>query len=687
MKQRFKRWLFHLLGKDPEGVVVLVCSGAPELASAIEAEIRGLTPDRRHFLVEPEPGVGVWKLAWRLRRRFRGYRVALVPILFTEDRGHRALRLAAFLLAPFKVLAFNSRLERHHLSWTTPIASLLFLRGVPLDRILLRPRWLCPWRRDRTITPAGYKVLDGRPLSALRRRVAVVSPYFPYPLSHGGAVRIFNLLREAAVEFDIFLFAFEEDNAPEEYGPVLQFCAKVVLAPKPRYREPLWSTLAPPEVGEYRSPALRRQIERFRREYGFDVMQVEYTGLARYGGDVLVEHDVTFDLHRQVYERERTLAAWWNWWRWHFFETRMVKRFARVVVMSGKDQAMLGAPRALVVANGVDLRRFRPAPETPGQRLLFIGSFRHFPNVVAYRFFTEEVWPLVRERFPEATLTVVAGPDPLLYWRAHTNSAAPPPDDRIRRLEFVRDVAPLYHEANLVIVPTLVSAGTNVKVLEAMAMERAVVSTPSGCAGLGLEHKRSAWIAQDAAQFAEGVSRLLREPELRRGLARTARQRAEREFDWTRLGEQQRLLWREFAPPLAEVRRMASEDLAAVERIQQACPEAAQWAPASYLNEESFVALAGGTVAGFLAVRQTAAGEHEVLNLAVAPEFRRRGAARLLLDRVLGHQTATWFLEVRESNTPAQRLYESAGFREIARRPNYYEDTGESAVVMRRQSC
>ncbi len=101
------------------------------------------------------------------------------------------------------------------------------------------------------------------------------------------------------------------------------------------------------------------------------------------------------------------------------------------------------------------------------------------------------------------TLTVVAGPGPvdLLVTAADRRAA---PDDRIRMLEFVRDVRPLYEEANLVVVPTLVSAGTNIKVLEAMAMERAVVSTSSGCAGLGLEHGASVWVADDPAAFADG---------------------------------------------------------------------------------------------------------------------------------------------------------------------------------------
>ncbi len=124
--------------------------------------------------------------------------------------------------------------------------------------------------------------------------------------------------------------------------PVLEFCARVVLVEKPRYREPRWSTLLPPEVHEFRSPAMRRALADERRAFGFELLQVEYTQLAAYAGDVLVEHDVTFDLFAQILGRARTLAAWWDWFRWRRFETRALRRYRRVVVMSKKDAALLG---------------------------------------------------------------------------------------------------------------------------------------------------------------------------------------------------------------------------------------------------------------------------------------------------------------------------------------------------------
>ena len=539
MKQWLKRWIFGLLGKEPEAVVVAFATGDPELCRRMADEVRSQVPGRKHFLVTPDN-------RYEMRRLLKRYRIGLAPVML--GREPNALRRTAYRMAPRKILAFNSRLERHHLRLS--LASLLFWRGVPLDRIYLRP-WWWPWpKRERSVVPQGDRVFEGRPCAAGRRRVAVLSPYLPYPLSHGGAVRIYNLLRETAREFEVELFAFTEDAAPEP-GPLLDFCARIVLVAKPRYREPRWSTLLPPEVHEYRSPAMRRALARERTTFGYEALQVEYTQLAEYGGDVLVEHDVTFDLFGQIAHREQTLAARWDWARWRRFEQRAVRRFGRVIVMSEKDADVLGAGAPCsVIENGVDLTRYSPTPEPPGQRLLFIGSFRHFPNIAAYRFFAERVWPLLRDKFPKASVTVVCGPDHLTYWRAFSDSPEPAADSRIRMLGFVADVRPLYAEANLVLAPTTVSAGTNIKVLEAMAMRRAVVSTTTGCAGLGLLHGHSAWIGDTPESFAAGVATLLADPERRSQIAEAAHLHAARNFDWQAIGEKQRALLGDILAPM-----------------------------------------------------------------------------------------------------------------------------------------
>jgi ribosomal protein S18 acetylase RimI-like enzyme len=424
-----------------------------------------------------------------------------------------------------------------------------------------------------------------------------------------------------------------------------------------------------------------------------DLLQTEYTYLASYGGDILVEHDVTFDLYAQVLKRQRTVSAWWDWWRWRRYERRAVRKYRRVVVMSEKDREMVmpdkDAPHVRVIENGVDLGRFQPCEETPGRRLLFIGSFRHFPNIVAFRFLTERILPLVRD----FELTVVAGPEPWLHWRNHTRTLPPPADDRIRILEFVADVRPLYYETNVVLVPTLESAGTNVKVLEAMAMQRAVVSTSSGCAGLGLEHAEHLWVADSAAGFAQGIERLLDDDALRARLARGGRACAEQRFDWRAIGLRERMLLRQMLGDTLELRPAVPADLDAISAIQNGAQDASHWEPEDYLQNDCLIAeqpaaiegaaVDGGRVVGFVLSRQTAPGEREILNLAVAPAERRRGIARKLLAAELARGPGVWFLEVRASNAPALGLYQYIGFQQVGVRESYYLDPPESAIVMR----
>ncbi len=130
------------------------------------------------------------------------------------------------------------------------------------------------------------------------------------------------------------------------------------------------------------------------------------------------------------------------------------------------------------------------------------------------------------------------------------------------------------------------------------------------------------------------------------------------------------------------VRAATVEDLAAIAEIQAQSPEASQWDPKSYLGYDCLVA-EDSDILGFLVTRQTAPGEREILNLAVDPSQRRRGVARKLLEAELGRQKNQWFLEVRESNVGAIKLYQSAGFRVAGRRESYYRDPPETGIVMK----
>jgi ribosomal-protein-alanine N-acetyltransferase len=158
------------------------------------------------------------------------------------------------------------------------------------------------------------------------------------------------------------------------------------------------------------------------------------------------------------------------------------------------------------------------------------------------------------------------------------------------------------------------------------------------------------------------------------------------------------------------IRQGRAEDLRQVAAIQEASPEASQWNPADYLTRNFLVAVDTGAVdrgehgaiAGFAVTRRTAPDEMELLNLAVAPRFRRRGIGRRLVESLgiarfdaagKGRNSPETevafcvFLEVRESNGAAREFYKSLGFQEVSVRRNYYHLPAESAIVMKFHSC
>lgn len=137
----------------------------------------------------------------------------------------------------------------------------------------------------------------------------------------------------------------------------------------------------------------------------------------------------------------------------------------------------------------------------------------------------------------------------------------------------------------------------------------------------------------------------------------------------------------------AVTRPGVAEDLAEIAAIQAASPEAAQWQPEDYLSFDFVVSIREDRIAGFAVSRVTSPGERELLNLAVAPEFRRRGIGAELVGSLQTEPGVCVFLEVRESNLGARAFYKYLGFQEVGMRYGYYPSPAESAIVLKFHSC
>jgi len=404
-------------------------------------------------------------------------------------------------------------------------------------------------RGDNEVLAIGngdHAVFPGRAPGA-GAAVLIATCYAPYPLSHGGAVRMYNLLREGARQGfrQVLQYFVDELTAPPE--ELLAICHEVVLVRRrgSHYRQ---TTERPDVVEEFDSSTFRAVMQEMVRKHGVALAQLEFTQMAQYAGiaprSVLVEHDITFDLYQQLVDKggdqdTRTQLA-----RWLAFEKAAWAKMDAVVVMSERDRALAGG-QALVIANGVDLERFQPTPDSPEPgRILFIGSFNHLPNLMALDWFLREVWP---HAAPGARLHVIAGARHEYYLDFYREKVRPDLTAAGVEVEgFVADVRGAYRRAELVIAPLLASAGTNIKVMEAMAMGKALVSTPAGVHGLSLANGRDYLEAAAGEDFAAAMNRLLRDAGARQAIERQARATVEARFSWTSIARAQTELYRRY---------------------------------------------------------------------------------------------------------------------------------------------
>ena len=380
------------------------------------------------------------------------------------------------------------------------------------------------------------------PRAESRRQVLVVSPYSPAPPIHGGAVRMLNLIREMKEECDVTLLSFVDTAAeaePESLAALQEICRDVVLVPRDLHGA--GGRLLPLAMHGFYSERMFEMIEVWLEKRSFDVVQIEYTNMAHYLPPpcpgmlrVLVEHDITFIAAERARESEeswsRRLALWLDGLRTLRHEVKSVEHADLVLTMSDNDRETLGRfvdPEPIeVVPNGVSCRDFPFAPdEADPATVLFVGFFRHPPNVEAVLHFANEIFPRIRAEVPSAVFRIVGAYAPQAVLDLADG------DSGIEVLGRVPETASHYRRATVFVAPILVGSGTRLKILEAMASGCPVVSTTVGAEGIGAGTEEIR-LADAPEAFARAVVELIQDRPGREALARNARDFAERNYDW-----------------------------------------------------------------------------------------------------------------------------------------------------------
>jgi glycosyltransferase involved in cell wall biosynthesis len=227
-------------------------------------------------------------------------------------------------------------------------------------------------------------------------------------------------------------------------------------------------------------------------------------------------------------------------------EREWCPRFSLNLVVSKEDREVFRrlAPDAdfLVVPNGVDTSAFRPSDSgTKNGSLVFVGGQAWFPNDDGMGYFANEILPLIRRTHPDIR-TVWVG-------RASDKVKQEYAELGVEMTGYVEDIRPYVDPAACYIVPLRVGGGTRLKILDAWALGKAVVSTSRGCEGLDTRFGENILVADEPATFAAEVIRVLESADLRRRLGEGGRETAETTYDWEVIGESMLSAYRRILNP------------------------------------------------------------------------------------------------------------------------------------------
>ena len=390
-------------------------------------------------------------------------------------------------------------------------------------------------------------------MSDRKIRVLFLSPTVPFPLTDGGRIRVFNLLKQIATKNDVTLLALEtQPTDAEGVAELEQLGVQVHLVPNAPTLPPVsFGTLVkaflrqqPITVARYDLRAYRQKLKELIATETFDLVHYEMFHTAQFHTEtdlpgVLSQQNVDSEIWRRLCGETANPFYKFTYWTQQLafqrYERVLSPKFDAVTCTSDIDAAVFQRHCAQdvieIIPNGVDVTHYQPdfASEVPAH-LIYIGSMDWYPNEDAVGFFVDEVLPRIQESVPDVRFSIVGGN----------------PSARVQKLAEregvvvtgrVPEIKPYFAEATVFVVPLRIGSGTRLKILEALAMGKAIVSTAVGAEGLDLRDGEEIFIADEPAAFADAVTRLLTNVPLRRQVGENGRARVEQDYDWQSIGE------------------------------------------------------------------------------------------------------------------------------------------------------
>lgn len=390
-------------------------------------------------------------------------------------------------------------------------------------------------------------LLNGR-AGAGPRKILLISKRLP-KLGFDGSWIVVNLIQGLSQRHEITLLSFMETDSEKPHADYLkQFCKEVKTITLYPYSDELKSSFLFSKIFAVINAFLlmRKEVLNRLKKEDYDLVQCEYLhtlnfipNLSRYPS--LLTHHEVLSLARERSFRaaphfSQKISRFFKWKATQVYEKRICRKVRAVVSLSSVDrhylQTRLKVPDPRLVRTGVNTDYFRPCPNCPEipNSLIFVGYFKHPPNIEALLYFFRKIWPRIVQAAPDTRITVIgryAPPEILAYSQK----------DVVTFTDYVPDLRPHLQRHAVFVAPIVSGAGLRGKILEALAMEKAVVATRRSVEGYPFVHGRELVIANDAEEFARSTVALLDDPVRRASLGRLGRARVEEEFGFQRFTE------------------------------------------------------------------------------------------------------------------------------------------------------
>jgi polysaccharide biosynthesis protein PslH len=375
------------------------------------------------------------------------------------------------------------------------------------------------------------------------------------PVHNGGNIRTYHVLRYLSSRHELTFFSYYAGERNREYERELQqqLPGAVCVCTGERERAGVTRGIdylshfrdsIPYAVSRFAHPLVRHQLADWFSQCKSEVAICDFLDAAVNFPErlsipsVLFQHNVESEIWRRHAETATNPVRKAIYRMEHRkmlrYEQNAVRKFQHVIAVSDNDRTLMSrwvAPEHItVVPTGVDLGHYSPGPDPndPAPLVTFVGAMDWEPNVDGVDYFCGEIWPLIRAEVAEARLRIV-GRNPVRRVQRWAS-------DTVEITGEVPSVVEPLRQSAVVIVPLRIGGGTRLKIYEAMATARAVVSTSVGAEGLDIENGRDIILADDPRSFAQAVVMLLRDPNLRRRYGTAAREKASR-YDWSAIGQ------------------------------------------------------------------------------------------------------------------------------------------------------